>query len=170
LPIKELASGVGERNTLPTVFSSVRPRLTQLLLSALQIESDSLNTQILLGIYSSKKALVYTVSLIIKYLLGGLASLIHDLAAFEQSEHNTVSLASHHNYPPTPIQNDSASNVMSSTSDTHSCHSTSSNSYPSVSEITLDSHLEQDAISFSGPLLTFPLGKKSQNFLSYCND
>nr|CAH0103904.1 unnamed protein product [Daphnia galeata] len=137
LPIKELASGVGERNTLPTVFSNVRPRLTQLLLSALQIESDSLNTQI---------------------LLGGLASLIHDLAAFEQSEHNTVSLASHHNYPPTPIQNDSASNVMSSTSDTHSCHSTSSNSYPSVSEITLDSHLEQDAISFSGPLLTFPLG------------
>jgi hypothetical protein len=104
------------------------------------------------------------VSLIIRYPLGGLASLIHDLAAFEQSEHNAVSLAPH-NYPSTPMQTDSASNVMSSTSDTHSCHSTSSNSYPSVSEITLDSHLENDAsyserISYSGPLLTFPLGKQ----------
>ncbi|XP_046461247.1 ral GTPase-activating protein subunit beta-like isoform X2 [Daphnia pulex] len=141
LPIKELAGGIGERNTLPTIFSNVRPRLTQLLLSALQVESDPLNTHI---------------------LLGGLASLIHDLAAFEQSEHNAVSLAPH-NYPSTPMQTDSASNVMSSTSDTHSCHSTSSNSYPSVSEITLDSHLENDAsyserISYSGPLLTFPLG------------
>jgi hypothetical protein len=50
LPIKELAGGIGERNTLPTIFSNVRPRLTQLLLSALQVESDPLNTHILLGI------------------------------------------------------------------------------------------------------------------------
>ncbi|XP_032791568.2 ral GTPase-activating protein subunit beta isoform X2 [Daphnia magna] len=140
LPIKELAGSLGERNALPTVFSNIRPRLTQLLLSALQVETDSLNSHL---------------------LLGGLASLIQDLAAFEQPEQSTISMAP--NTYPTPMQADSASNVMSSTSDTHSCHSTSSNSYPSVSEITFDSHLEHDAsysdrMSCTGPLLTFPLG------------
>ncbi|EFX64604.1 hypothetical protein DAPPUDRAFT_266096 [Daphnia pulex] len=83
---------IGERNTLP------RPRLTQLLLPALQVESDPLNSHI---------------------LLGGLASLIHDLAAFGAVRAQRVSLAPH-NYPSTPMQTDCASNVMSSTSDTHS--------------------------------------------------
>ena len=98
-----------------------------------------------------------------RFFSGGLASLIHDLAAFEHSEHSSVSQTPN-TYASTIMQPDTTSNVMSSTSDTHSCHSASSNSYPSVSEITLDSHLEHDAsyserLSYTGPLLTFPLGK-----------
>lgn len=158
MPIKELAGCLGERNALPTVFSSVRPRLTQLLLSALQFETDSFNSHLLLGILYHQHISVHVIYI---HLTGGLASLIQDLAAFEQPDQNTISLAP--NTYPTPMQADSASNVMS-TSDTHSCHSTSSNSYPSVSEITFDSHLEHDPsysdrISYTGPLLTFPLGK-----------
>lgn len=61
LPIKEVVSGGGGGQQW--TFAQFRHRLTQLLLAALQVENDSFNTHL---------------------LLGGLANLIHDLAAFEQ--------------------------------------------------------------------------------------
>lgn len=134
LHIKELSSV--DRN--PLTFIQLRPRLTSLLLSALQVEADSTN---------------------IHLLLGGLACFIHELSSFEKTGH-VLTTQTAHEFLVGQHQVDSASNVLS-TSDTHSCHSTSSTSYPSMSETTLDSHNEHDT-SFSGysyhaPTITFPL-------------
>ena len=90
---------------------------------------------------------------------GGLACFIHELSSFEKTGH-VLTTQTAHEFLVGQHQVDSASNVLS-TSDTHSCHSTSSTSYPSMSETTLDSHNEHDT-SFSGysyhaPTITFPL-------------
>ena len=154
LHIKEL-NGV-DRNSL--TFIQLRPRLTSLLLSALQIEADSTNIHLLLGKqFPSSHHLDYCYDVL--YITGGLACFIHELSSFEKTGHVLTTQATHE-FLVGHHQVDAASNVLS-TSDTHSCHSTSSASYPSMSETTLDSHNEHDTSfsgsSYSAPTLTFPL-------------
>ena len=138
MPIKEVTNSGNERSQWS--FSQFRQRLIQILLSALQVENDSFNTHM---------------------LLGGLANVIHDLASFEQSEHSLGLQPAHQDLTTGPSQSDSTSNIISSTSDTHSCHSTSSTSYPSLSEATLESHYDHDTSftgsSYNAPTPTFPL-------------
>lgn len=92
-------------------------------------------------------------------ILGGLTSFIYDLDAFEQTE-----MVSHpHDYLPTgQSQHDTVSTVISSTSDTHSCYSASSTSYPSIGEITSDSQQHESDVSFSekSPFVNPPSCKK----------
>ena len=92
--------------------------------------------------------------------VGGLTSLIHDSAAFEQSEQQQQHNSSIHVLPGsgyTPQHLNHHQHGLSSTSelmmsqqlDNQSCHSASStsNSYPSMSEMssaTMDSHMEHD--------------------------
>ena len=159
LHIKELSSV--DRN--PLTFIQLRPRLTSLLLSALQVEADSTNIHLLLGdwwfIHRWFTVVVIAVTNDVMDVAGGLACFIHELSSFEKTGH-VLTTQTAHEFLVGQHQVDSASNVLS-TSDTHSCHSTSSTSYPSMSETTLDSHNEHDT-SFSGysyhaPTITFPL-------------
>ena len=85
LPIEEIVSSGGKRT--PVSFAHYRQRLTQLLLAALQVESDSVNTHLLLG--AVYKLFGYLKPLLIYlciFLVGGLANLIHDLASYDQMD------------------------------------------------------------------------------------
>ena len=159
LPIKEIVSSGGERT--PVSFAHYRQRLTQLLLAALQVESDSVNTHLLLG--AVYKLFGYLKPLLIYlciFLVGGLANLIHDLASYDQMDSGGTSQHGHDGVA-TPMPTDSASNIIPSTSETHSCHSASSTSYPSLSETTLESHYEHDTSftgsSYNAPTPSYPL-------------
>ena len=63
LPIKELVPGLSNQD--PSTFSSLKPRMVNLLANALQVESEAVNTQL---------------------LLGGLMFMVQDTATLEQME------------------------------------------------------------------------------------
>ncbi|KAJ9585303.1 hypothetical protein L9F63_002888 [Diploptera punctata] len=101
LTIKELGGGSCEKG--PLTFAQLKPRLMNLLINALQVESDSQNAQM---------------------LLGGLLLSVQDSAAAEEAEQVTQ---------PDPCPgSDTASNLLSSASDTISSLSLPSD-YRSVS-------------------------------------
>ncbi|XP_034250605.1 ral GTPase-activating protein subunit beta isoform X1 [Thrips palmi] len=97
LTIKDLNpnTGMGCSDRTPLTFSQLKPRLMNLLINALQVESDPQNTQM---------------------LLGGLLLSVQDSAAFELSDQVSQPDAGNSGL----TTSDSASNLLSSASDTMS--------------------------------------------------
>ncbi|XP_033225547.1 ral GTPase-activating protein subunit beta isoform X3 [Belonocnema kinseyi] len=119
LPIRELPSGVAvsyEKNQ--STFAQLKPRLMNLLINALQVETDPLNTHM---------------------LLGGLLLSVQDSAAAEEVEQVTQ---------PDAVPNENTSNLLSSvTSDSASQISISSDlrSFSDSSDIAT---LQEESIAF----------------------
>ncbi|KAF4523460.1 hypothetical protein B566_EDAN008869 [Ephemera danica] len=97
LPIKELVPSSAVDKPQPVTFAQMKPRLMNLLISALQVETDSLNCQM---------------------LLGGLLLSVQDSAAAEEAEQVMQ--------PESAVGPDSTSNLLSSVSDTFSLNDFSS--------------------------------------------
>ncbi|XP_049763292.1 ral GTPase-activating protein subunit beta isoform X1 [Schistocerca cancellata] len=126
LLIKELSNTNPERGHV--TFAQLKPRLMNLLINALQVESDSQNAQM---------------------LLGGLMLSVQDSASAEEVEQVTQ--------PDVGPGSDTTSNLLSSASDTVSSFSLPSD-FRSLGEESLEFHHAEGAAPFGNLYLDYPVG------------
>lgn len=106
VPIRDIQ----DKSNHATTFIQLKPRLANVLISALQVETDSLNIQMLLGnrvaFYNVHRFLINLASLKVPlniYDAGGLIMLVSDTAAFEEVDK-----------PPVPLGTESPTNLLCS--------------------------------------------------------